>query len=150
MGTKAIGGASGKHGRVFVGALELCVTEWNLTETAAEEDTTNSCSEGKREFEYGTRDCSGRIMMDLDLSQHPLDDPPALRAGTKTGTVTLYEHSLSDGDGGPDGSRWVFTSLGITSVEVTVPATGKVTYVVNWRSSGAYTSPAENAGSSGA
>ena len=148
MGTKAVGGANGKHGRVFIGSLELCVTEWNLTETAQEEDTTNSCSEGKREFEYGIREVSGRLTMDLDLSQHPLDNPPNLTAGTKTGTVTLYEHSNKTGSGGPDGPRWIFTSIGISSVEVTVPAAAKVTYVINWRSSGAYTNPSENAGSS--
>ncbi len=146
MGTKAVGGANGKHGRVFVGSLELCVTEWNLTESAQEEDTTNSCSAGKREFEYGIREANGRLTMDLDLSQHPLDSPPGLVPGTKTGTVTLYEHSAAGGS--PGGPRWIFTSIGITSIEVTVPAANKVTYVINWRSSGAYTNPAENAGSS--
>ncbi len=146
MGTKAVGGANGKHGRVFIGSLELCVTEWNLTESAQEEDTTNSCSAGKREFEYGIREANGRLTMDLDLSQHPLDSPPGLVPGTKTGTVTLYEHSVAGGS--PAGPRWVFTSIGITSIEVTVPAAAKVTYVINWRSSGAYTNPAENAGSS--
>ncbi len=146
MGTKAVGGANGKHGRVFIGSLEICVTEWNLTESAQEEDTTNSCSAGKREFEYGIREANGRLTMDLDLSQHPLDNPPSLVPGTKTSTVTLYEHSVTGAS--PAGPRWIFTSIGITSVEVTVPAAGKVTYVINWRSSGAYTNPSENAGSS--
>ena len=146
MGTKAVGGANGKHGRVFIGSLEICVTEWNLTETAQEEDTTNSCSAGKREFEYGIREVSGTMTMDLDLSQHPLDNPPNLVPGTKTGTVTLYEHSVTGGS--PAGPRWIFTSIGISSVQVTTPAAGKVVYVVNWRSSGAYTNPSENAGSS--
>lgn len=146
MGTKAVGGANGKHGRVFIGSLELCVTEWSLTESAQEEDTTNSCSGGKREFEYGIREANGRLTMDLDLSQHPLDSPPGLVPGTKTGTVTLYEHSVSGAS--PAGPRWIFTSIGITSIEVTAPAAAKVTYVINWRSSGAYTNPSENAGSS--
>lgn len=148
MGQKAISGKNGKQGRVFIDAFELCVEEWNLTETAREEETTNSCSQGKEEYEYGTKHCEGTMSFTLDLSQHPLDNPPALVVGSTISDVTLYEHST--GSGTPDGSRWIFTSVAITSLTVSCPAIGKVRYEINWKSTGLYTNPSENAGSSGA
>lgn len=146
MGQKAISGKSGKQGRVFIDTLELCVEEWNLTETAREEEVTNSCSAGKEEYAYGTKHCEGVLRMTLDLSQHPLDNPPALITGESISNVILYEHST--GTGTADGSRWIFTTIVITSLTVTVPASGKVAYEINWKSNGAYTNPSENAGSS--
>lgn len=152
MGTKAIGGANGKHGRVFIGALEICVTDWELTEIAQEEDVTNSCSGGKREYEYGIRHCEGSMTMDMDLSQHPLDNPPNLNAGQKVGStaapVKLYEHVTTGTPSASAGPRWEFESMGITSVNVSVPAAGRVTYKINWKSSGTYRNPSENSGSS--
>ncbi len=147
MGTKAVGGANGKHGRViFVnsntfGAFELCVTEWSLTEQAQEEDTTNSCSAGKREFEYGAKWVEGRFQLDLDLSAHPLDDPPNLAAGQLVNAeVRLYEHTVAGQDGlGNNAAAWSFSAFRILSVEVTTPAANKVSYTINWKNSGAYT-----------
>ncbi len=143
MGTKAVGGANGKHGRVIFsnsntfGSFELCVTEWSLTEQAQEEDTTNSCSEGKREFEYGARWIEGRFTLDLDLSAHPLDDPPNLTAGQLVNaSVQLYEHTGSDVS---SAAVWQLSAFRILSVEVTDPAAAKVTYVINWKNSGDYT-----------
>lgn len=146
MGAKAISGRSGKQGRVFINTLELCVEEWTLQEIAKEEDVTNSCSAGKEEYAYGTKHCEGTLRMTLDTTQHPLDSPPALIVGTDISTVTLYEHSV--GTGTANGPRWIFTTISITSLNITCPASGKVLYEINWKSNGAYTNPSENAGSS--
>lgn len=143
MGTKAVGGANGKHGRVVFynsatfGSFELCVTEWSLTEQAQEEDTTNSCSAGRREFDYGAKWIDGKFTLDLDLSAHPLDDPPNLKAGQLVdATVFLHEHTsnpLAQADG-----FWTLSSFRIMSVEVTTPATNKIVYVINFKNSGTY------------
>jgi len=152
MGTKAIGGANGKHGRVFIGALEICVEEYNLTEIATEENTTNSCSAGKEEFAYGTKHVEGSMTLTLDLSQHPLDNPPAILTGTFIGStanpVRFYEHVATGVPAANAGPRWEFESLGIGQTEVTVPAQGKVMYKFNFKSSGTYRNPSENSGSS--
>lgn len=146
MGTKAVGGANGKHGRViFVnsntfGSFELCVTEWSLTEQAQEEDITNSCSEGRREFDYGAKWLEGRFTLDLDLAAHPLDDPPNLVAGQLVNAeVRLFEHTLSNSDGLANNTVWTLSAFRIMSVDVTVPSAGKVSYVINWKNSGTYT-----------
>ncbi len=143
MGTKAVGGANGKHGRVIFsnsntfGQFELCVTEWSLTEQAEEVDTTNSCSAGRREFDYGARWVEGRFNLDLDLAAHPLDDPPNLKAGELVNaTVKLYEHTNETGN---LYSFWELSAFRIMSVEVTTPAANKVTYVINFKNSGTYT-----------
>lgn len=145
MGTKAVGGASGKHGHVIFynsgvggfGSFELCVTDWSLTEQAQEEDTTNSCSEGKREFEYGAKWVDGKFTLDLDLSAHPLDDPPNLKAGQLVdATVYLHEHTTDPAT--VSGSVWQLDSFRVMSVEVTTPAANKVTYVINFKNSGTY------------
>lgn len=146
MGLKAISGKNGKQGRFFIGTFELCVEEWTLREMVREEETTNSCSQGKEEYEYGTKHCEGTMRFTLDLSQHPLDNPPALITGQKISNVTMYEHSV--GSGTPDGSRWNFSEIAITELSVSVPAIGKVNYEINWKSTGLYTNPSENAGSS--
>jgi hypothetical protein len=147
MGTKAVGGANGKHGRVIFynsdpggfGSFELCVTEWSLTEQAEEVDTTNSCSAGRREFDYGAKWVEGRFTLDLDLAAHPLDDPPNLVAGQLVNaTVYLHEH-ITDPALSFDNGFWTLSSFRILSVEVTVPSAGKVTYVINWKNSGTYT-----------
>lgn len=146
MGTKAVGGANGKHGRVIFynsgvggfGSFELCVTEWSLTEQAEEVDTTNSCSEGRREFDYGARWVEGRFNLDLDLAAHPLDDPPNLVAGQLVNaTVFLHEHTENPSLG--TSGLWTFDAFRILSVEVTAGAASKVTYVINWKNSGTYT-----------
>lgn len=143
MGTKAVGGANGKHGRVIFtnsntfGGFELCVTEWSLTEQAEEVDTTNSCSAGRREFDYGAKWVEGKFTLDLDLAAHPLDDPPNLAAGQLIdATVKLYEHTNETGS---LYSFWTFNAFRILSVEVIVGAASKVTYVINWKNSGTYT-----------
>jgi len=145
MGTKAVGGASGKHGRVIFsnsdtfGQFDLCITEWSLTEQAEEVDTTNSCSAGRREFDYGARWIEGRFNLDLDLAAHPLDDPPNLKAGELVNaTVFLYEHTTAIGSITGD-SVWTLSAFRIMSVEVTVGAANKVTYVINFKNSGDYT-----------
>ena len=144
MGTKAVGGANGKAGHVvfynsnppFNGSYELCVTEWNLTENVAEEDTTNSCSEGKREFDYGVKWVEGRFTLDLDLSAHPLDDPPNLRAGqTIDAALNLFEHATTMETTSGGTNYWILTNPQIISVDITTPATGKITYVINFKAS---------------
>lgn len=154
MGTKAIGGANGKSGKVLVvdsqtiGTFEMCVTEWELTENIQEEDTTNSCSGGKREFEYGIRFIDVTLKMDLDLSQHPLDSPPGMTPGsTIPGIVYLTEH-LAANAVISSSSFWEIP-LGyakVASCSVSVPAAGRVTYEIHFKS-GNYYSPYESIGS---
>lgn len=146
MGLKAISGKNGKQARVFIGSWELCVESWTLREMVREEETTNSCSQGKEEYEYGTKHCEGTLSFTLDLSAHPLDNPPALITGSKISNVTFYEHST--GSGTADGSRWIFTEIAITELSVDAPAIGKLKYEINWKSTGLYSNPSENAGSS--
>src|SRR3990167_3779896 len=144
MGTKAVGGANGKHGKILFsnsstfGFVELCVTEWPLIEQAEEVDTTNSCSAGRREFDYGAKWVEGRFTLDLDLAAHPLDDPPNLVAGQLVdASVSLYEHESDALVGGS--AVWSLSAFRILSVEVTSPAAEKVTYVISWKNSGIYT-----------
>lgn len=151
MGTKAVQHANKKSGRFFFGTplSEVCIDEATLTEIAQEEDTTNSCSAGKEEFDYSTKHCEGTFTFTLDLSQHPYDSPPALRAGSKI-PATFFEYSdevLVAPTG--NGKRWVFTAIGISQMTITWPQHGKITYEGTWKSSGAYTNPDESAGSSG-
>ena len=136
MGTKAVGGANGKHGRVTLGnssssALEICVTEWALTVNVNEEDTTNSCSAGKREFEYGAQWVEGILTMDLDLSAHPLDNPPNFIAGQLLGeALTLYEHTSTISG---TVTHWTLVNVKITQTQVTSPAASKVVYVISFK-----------------
>lgn len=153
MGTKAVSGASGKHGRAFTGSSlqnEFCVTDWSLTEMAQEEETTNSCSAGTREYEYGIRHCEGTLEIDLDLAAHPFGDPPALVTGTKI-KLRLFEHSNpASVSAAGSGTYWDFTQVGISQVAITNPQSGKVHYSVQWKSCATYTRPHENTTSSGA
>lgn len=151
MPTPALQHANGKSGRFFVGSPlgEICIEEATLTEMAQEEDTTNSCSAGKEEFAYSTKHCEGTGTMTLDLAQHPYDSPPSIRAGTKV-PARFFEFSdpaTVDPDG--SGKFWDFTAIGISQITVTWPQHGKVTFEFTWKSSGAYTNPDENVGSSG-
>ena len=126
------------------------MTEYSLTEIAVKEDTTSSCSAGKREHEFGIKHCEGSFSVDLDLDAHPMDDPPNINVGSKI-AARFYDHASSgSGVGTADGTFWDFTTIGISNLDVTNPSEGKITYSYTWESSGAYTNPSENAGSSGA
>jgi len=134
MGTKVVSGANGKQGRVFANVsgndIELCVTEWTLTVIANEYNITNSCSAGKEEIQYGDKHVEGKITMDLDLAQHPLDNPPNLQVGLFVTEIDLYEHSSFDV---VDGPIWYLLDVAITQLEVSVPAAGKVTYSFSYK-----------------
>lgn len=149
MGLKAISGKNGKHGQFFItdsatfGTVQICVEEWTLRELIREEETTNSCSQGKEEYEYGTKHCDITIRFTLDLSQHPLDDPPGFTVGsTLPGTVYLTEHSTAAFQ---SDEVWQFPvgSLKVTELSLSVPAIGKVLYEISLRSSQNYIRPYE-------
>ena len=61
MGTKVISGAKGRMGRLFLDGQEFCATDWDIQETATEEDTTSTCSAGFKEQEFGNRQLDGTV-----------------------------------------------------------------------------------------
>lgn len=138
MGRATISGAQGKHGRAFFNGTELCITEWSLQEIAEEDDTTNSCSAGYDEYEYGNVHLEGSITADWDADYNSIASVPNLRAGTKITDVKLYINATS-GSGNEDGPYSHMPSCGINNVSITVPAKGKVSYTCNVKSDGEYT-----------
>lgn len=144
MGTKALAGASGYHGRISQtgsqGGLVLCVTEYNLQEIAAEEETTNSCSAGIREYDYGPIYVEGTIEADLDLTQHPFGSPPSFAPGEDVLNVDFFESVAPDGGTvNGEAARWTFDKITIGQATVTCPAASKVHYSFNFKSTGPYT-----------
>lgn len=147
MGDKAVGGANGKQGRAFVDTnFEICVEEWNLTETAREEEITNSCSQGKEEYEYGTKHLEINFIFTLDLSQHPFDDPPELEVGNAVSEMFLFEHQAPGAIPSPY-PAWYIPNSRVVSCSVSCPAIGKVRYELNLKSVGLYYRPYELAAS---
>lgn len=142
MGTKAVSQARGRTGRVFINGIELCVTNWELTITAQEEDTTSSCSAGYEEFEYGVTGAQFTLDADWDITKNIHSDPPNLVPGDVIDTLKLYVHSDS-GTGLEDGPYYSFAA-GVGSIRITTPAKGKVTYSISGRSRGAITYPTSN------
>lgn len=138
MGRKAVSGHNGYRGRVFYASNELCVTSWSLDLTVDEEETTNSCSAGGKDYEYGAVGGTGTIEADWDVTANPFDDPPNITLGEKV-TLLLYVHS-APGVGAQDGPFWSFTAA-VTSISMSVPATGKVTYTMNFTVNGTITYP---------
>lgn len=139
MGTKAISQSKGRTGRVQVDGFELCITNWELTHTADEEDITSSCSAGFSEFDYGTEMVEGSVSADWDVSVNIFDDPPYIRAGTFADMI-LYIHSYPNSNGGPSGPFFSFNA-GINNVRITNPQRGKVTYSFDFKSNGVITFP---------
>lgn len=148
MGRKAVGGYHGFEGRVFIAGSELCVTQWGVNEIAEEEDTTNSCSAGFNEFDYGHKHCEVTIEGDFDVTRNLWDNPPDLNVSQKY-AAKLYLHA-APGVGNESGPFWDFPSLGITSCQITTPAKGKLHYSISAKSSGAYSQPTGQGASSGA
>ena len=134
MGTKAVSGASGKTGRVKIGATVLCVTEWSATEMADEENTTNSCSDGYDEQEYGNKHVEGTINADWDTTADVIESAPTLRAGARLTDARLFLHD----DGNYGSKRCHFPLLDVTEIAFTVPAKGKVSYNFSFKSYGPY------------
>lgn len=136
--TTAISQHKGRTGRVFVDSFELCVTGWEATHSAEEEDTTNSCSAGFSEFAYGTEMVEGSVSADWLVNVNIFDDPPNIRAGTFA-ILKLYIHSYS-GSENESGPFYQF-SAGLNNVRLTVPAKGKVSYSFDFKSDGVVTFP---------
>ncbi len=146
MGRKVLGGAQGRHGRLFIGEQEFCVTSWNVTETADEEDTTNSCSAGNAEQEYGITQLEGSIEADWDIAASPYRTPPNIAAGSKHSNSYLFIHAetgdlqtLNSG-----GSPFYKLTMQINNIAITNPARGKVTYSFDFKSSGSYVLPTQS------
>lgn len=136
--TTAISQHKGRTGRVFFDGTELCVTNWEATHSAEEEDTTNSCSAGFSEFAYGTEMVEGSVSADWLVTVNIFDDPPNIRAGTFA-ILKLYIHSYP-GVGNESGPFYTF-SAGINNVKLSVPAKGKVSYSFDFKSDGIVTFP---------
>lgn len=134
MGRKVIDQAHGKTGRVFVNGNEICVTSWNITVTMEEEETTNSCSAGNNEYEYGAEVASGTVEAQWDITVNPFDDPPYIHNGI-TVTLKLYVHSAA-GVGLADGPFWLIIAK-INGIKNGVTAKQKVMYSFDYKSSGA-------------
>ncbi len=146
MGRKVLGGAQGRHGRLFIGEQEFCVTSWNVTETADEEDTTNSCSAGQAEQEFGITQLEGSIEADWDIAASPYRTPPAIAAGSRHANSYLFIHAET-GDLQAliaGGSPFYKLTLDINNIAVTNPARGKVTYSFDFKSSGSYLLPTQS------
>ena len=137
MGRKAINGHKGYTGRVFVDSQEFCVEQWQGTHTVEFEDTTNTCSGGGTDQEPGAETFEGSLSGTLDITDNPYNDPPNLDPGNTVG-LKLFLHSSADAGG--DGPFFQF-SANIISSEWTVPAKGKVGFVINFKSKGAITKP---------
>ena len=134
MGKKVVSGAEGKTGRVRIGANTLCVTEWNAEEMADEENTTNSCSDGFDEQEFGNKHVEGSISADWDITTNPVESAPSIRAGTRLTDARLFIHD----DGSFNSIRCHFPLLDVTKIGITVPAKGKVSYNFTFKNYGPY------------
>lgn len=136
-GRIVVSGAKGKQGRVFIGdaqETELCVTSWEVTETAEEEDVTNSCSGGESEFELGSIVTEYTLDALWDIDQSPMADPPNLRSGQSI-HLRLFVHSSPAGDPTePDGPFYDFDAR-VTTTRLGVPAKGLVTYNITGKAS---------------
>ncbi|MBK9285005.1 MAG: hypothetical protein IPM51_11920 [Sphingobacteriaceae bacterium] len=134
MGRKVVAGANGKTGKVRIGSTELCVTEWNATEMADEEDTTNSCSDGYNEQEYGNKRVEGSISADWDATVNPVASAPTIRAGAELTDARLFVET----DGTFTGVRCHFPLINVNDIRITVPSKGKVSFSFNFKNKGAY------------
>ncbi len=146
MGRKVLGGAQGRHGRLFIEGQEFCVTSWNVAETADEEDTTNSCSAGFAEQEYGVAQLEGSLEADWDITASPFRTPPTLKAGSSHALSYLFINAET---GGLDvllvgGSPYYRMTMRVNNVAITNPARGKVTYSFDFKSQGSYKLPTES------
>jgi len=149
MGRKVLSGAQGRHGRLFIGRNEYCVTSYNITEAADEEDTTNSCSAGNAEQEYGVSQLEGSIELDWDIAASPYRDPAAISAGSKHALSYLFIHAPGTATDDLDsliagGSPYYLLTLQINNIAVTNPARGKVTVSFDFKSFGSYTLPTQS------
>lgn len=138
MGRKIVSGHEGYTGRSFVGNNEFCHTSYEVEEVAHEEETTNSCSEGKDEYEYGNTHLEGSMELDWDIGANPYNDPPELRAG-RAYNFLGFVHSAPGEP--PSGPRFEIDNMKINNVRTRVPAQGKVSVSFNFKSSGAYSLP---------
>lgn len=146
MGRKLVGGHGGKLPRVFFNGSEWCIEEWNCEEIADEDETTNSCSAGFGEYEYGNKHLEGSFRSTWDIGQNPFQDPPELRAGGEYRFLG-YLHS-SPGAGLADGPKYELDTMKLNNVRVNAPVKGKLEVTANFKSSGPYSYPNQSGDSS--
>lgn len=142
MGRKAISGASGKHGRLFIGEQEFCAEDWEIQEVGEEEDTTSTCSAGNAEQEIGVTQLQGTINYSWDVTRNPYVGPPNLYVGSKHAETKLYIHA-TPGEGLEDGPFWALT-LQVMQHSFSIPVKGKVAGTIEFKSHGTYTRPTGN------
>lgn len=139
MGVKVVSGRNGKMGRVFMGGNEFCGEDWEIEETGTEEDTTNTCSAGKKEQEIGNTQLNGTFNYTWDITANPWIAIVDLSVGQKHALTKFYIHA-TPGDGLEDGPAFTFT-LHVMSHSNSDPVDGKVTGTITFKSFGDYTLP---------
>lgn len=142
-----VSGHEGKTGRSFIDGNEYCNTQYSVKEVAEEEETTNSCSAGHNEYEYGNTHLEGSVEADWDVGVNPFSDTPVLRAGQEY-DFKAYVHSLP-GVGLANGPNWIM-NMKVNNVEVMVKSKGVVTVKFDYKSTGPYSYPSGSDSSSGA
>lgn len=140
MGRKIVSGFEGQMGRLFLAGNEFCAEDWDIQETANEEDTSNTCGAGYAEQEFGVRRLEGTINATWDASVNPFTDPPDLFVGAKYPSTLLYVHA-NPGVGNEDGPYFNFTLQVGSGLQVSVPVKGKLALTVPFMSFGSYTLP---------
>lgn len=147
MGRKVVSGHAGYTGRTFINGNEFCQTSYNVQEIAEEYETTNSCSAGKNEYEYGNTHLEGSMEADWDIGANPYVDPPELRAGQAYG-LRAHIHSQPGPGIAPSGPLFEIDNMKINNVRTSVPAQGKITVSFDFKSSGGYSLPTQASDSS--
>lgn len=144
MGRKVVDGGKGKTGRVFYDGNELCITSWEIEVTVDEVDTTNSCSAGYGEVDYGTIRATGSVEAFWDISANPFDAPPDFDIGERV-DLKLYVHATS-GVGAEDGPFWQLNA-GMKMFRMGVTSGQDVKYSFDFSSHGPITFPTGNVSS---
>lgn len=147
MGRKVLGGAQARHGRTFIGESEFCITAFNITETADEEDTTNSCSAGNAEQEFGIQQLEGSVEGDWDITASPYRNPPDIFGGSRHPDTYFFINAPPTVDLDAliaDGSPFYKLTADINNIAVTNPSRGKVTFSFDFKSSGSFDRPSQS------
>ena len=115
-------GAAGKSGKFLIGAVEYPITGWTMSNTCEALEDSNTKSNGREEYVAGFTVATGSLTAYYDSSDNPI--PTLDPSSTATGIFNL------------DGTKTITVPLLVTSMDFDMPVKGKVTFTVNFTSTG--------------
>lgn len=127
----------GENSRIFVGAANLLVTKGTVTENPQEIDTGCNLTGGFTTRTRGRHNLELSVEAQWTVAENPFGNPPNLKPGESySELLRIFPDFIND-----TGVVWELPLFFVATATVTIDGVGVITYSLQIKNQGEYSSP---------